>query len=181
LSKLVLVNAVTGSRLLFAVPVAVMTLWSRDQTWAIVASTILILAIELSDLVDGQLARRSNTVSRFGKLFDPYADSVSRLVVYWSLAVVGRCLIFVPLIMAVRDVTVSYARIVMTSRSVDVSARHTGKLKALVQGTCAAMLMGGPLYWGQWEQAFVIGLSTAVVLITVVSMLDYGRAALRAL
>jgi hypothetical protein len=41
--------------------------------------------------------------------------------------------------------------------------------------------MGGPLYWGAWGSALVISLSTAVVLITVLSMLDYGRAALRAL
>ena len=181
MSKLVLVNAVTGSRLVFALPVAVMTFWSRDQTWAILASTILIIAIEISDLVDGQLARSSGTVSPFGKLFDPYADSVSRLIVYWSLAIVGRCLAFVPLVMAIRDVTVSYARIVMTKRGVDVSARQTGKLKAIVQGVCAGVLMGGPIFWGRWEQAFVISLSTAVVLITVLSMLDYGRAALRAL
>ncbi|NLW50962.1 MAG: CDP-alcohol phosphatidyltransferase family protein [Candidatus Brocadiaceae bacterium] len=181
MSKLVLVNLLTGSRLALAVPVAVLTLWSRDRSWAIVASTILIIAIEVSDLADGYAARRSRTVSKFGKLFDPYADSVSRLVVYWSLAMIGRCLAFVPLVMAVRDVTVSYSRIVMTERGGDVSARRTGKLKALVQGTCGAVLMAGPLYWGRWEQTFVIGLSSAVVAITVLSMLDYGRAALRAL
>ena len=174
-------NAVTASRLVLALPVAVLTLWSRDQPWAMAASTALIVAIELSDLADGYLARRSNSVSPFGKLFDPFADSVSRLTVYWSLAIIGRCLAFVPLVMAVRDVTVSYARIIMTKRGVDAGARHTGKLKALVQGTCGALLMAGPLYWGPWQQAFVIGLSTAVVLITVLSLLDYGRAALRVL
>jgi CDP-diacylglycerol--glycerol-3-phosphate 3-phosphatidyltransferase len=176
--RLLLVNLVTGSRLLFALPVAVLTHWSRGQTWAIAASTALILAVELTDLVDGYLARRHDSVSSFGKMFDPYADSIARLTIYWSLAVVGRCLAFVPLVMAVRDVTVSYSRIVLTRRGRDVAARHTGKLKAVVQGACAPLLMVGPLYWGGAERYVVWGLSLAVVAITLASMADYGLAAL---
>lgn len=177
--RILLVNLVTGSRLLFALPVAVLTLWSRDQVWAIVTGALLIGAVELSDLLDGYLARWHNSVSPFGKMFDPYADSISRLTIYWSLAVIGRCLVFVPLVMAIRDVTVGYSRIVMAREGKDVSARHTGKLKALVQGVSGPLLMAGPLYWGRAEGYIVYGLSFAVVVVTLASMVDYGRAALK--
>lgn len=173
------INLVTASRLALAVPVAVLTIWSGDHRWAIIASTALVVAIELSDLIDGQLARRHGAVSSWGKVFDPYADSVSRLIVYWSLAMVGRCLAFVPLVMAVRDVTVGYARMFMMRRGQDVSARYTGKLKAMVQGTSAFVLMSGPLYWGAWRAGLVYGLSFVVVGVTLASMVDYARAALR--
>jgi CDP-diacylglycerol--glycerol-3-phosphate 3-phosphatidyltransferase len=177
--KIVWLNVLTASRLGFAVGVAVLTIWSGASVWAILASGALIGLIELTDFLDGQLARRHGLVSDFGKMFDPYADSISRLIVYWSLAVIGRCPAVVPLVMAVRDVTVSYSRIQLTRRGRDVSARWTGKLKALVQGIAAPILMMGPVlpYWEQAETYAVYGLSGAVLLITLASMLDYVRAA----
>ena len=177
--RILWVNLVTGSRLVLALPVAILTMWSADRGWAIIASTALVVAIELSDLIDGHLARRHGAVSSWGKVFDPYADSVSRLIVYWSLAMVGRCLAFVPLVMAVRDVTVGYARMFMMRRGQDVSARYTGKLKAMVQGISAIALMSGPLYWGTRGSYLVYGLSFLVAAVTLASMVDYARAALR--
>jgi len=164
-----------------AVPVAALVPWSVHESWATAASLVLIVAIEVSDMLDGALARKINSTSQFGKVFDPYADSISRLIVYWSLAVLGRCLSFVPLVMAIRDVTVAYSRMVMMRRRMDVSARYTGKLKAVVQGVCALLLMAGPLYWSpQYARAVIITLSSAVMLVTVASMIDYGMAALKA-
>jgi CDP-diacylglycerol--glycerol-3-phosphate 3-phosphatidyltransferase len=174
------VNSVTASRLFLALPVAVLTPWSKAQMWATVVSLVLIAAIEISDVVDGHLARVHNSVSPFGKMFDPYADSVSRLIVYWSLAIIGRCVPFVPLVMAVRDVTVAYCRMHILRRGMDISARGTGKLKALVQGVCAFLLMAGPLYWGQHGRIWILGLSGAVIFMTLASMIDYGLAAVRA-
>jgi phosphatidylglycerophosphate synthase len=112
-------------------------------------------------------------------MFDPYADSVSRLTIYWALAVVGRCLAVVPLVMAVRDVTVGYSRLLMERSGQDVAARWTGKLKAVVQGAAAPVLMAGPLFWGAAGGYFVYALSGAVIAITLASMVDYGRSALR--
>jgi phosphatidylglycerophosphate synthase len=112
-------------------------------------------------------------------MFDPYSDSISRLTVYWSLAVIGRCLAVVPLIMAIRDVTVTYSRILLTRQGRDVSARRTGKLKALVQGFCAFPLMLAPLMpWRPWTGPVNAVLSAAVLIVTLASMVDYGMAAI---
>jgi CDP-diacylglycerol--glycerol-3-phosphate 3-phosphatidyltransferase len=174
-----LLSMLTGSRLLFALGIAVLTPWSADRRWAIVGATVLVGLIELTDLADGFLARRQNAVSQFGKLFDPYTDSLSRLTVYWSLAVVGRCLAFVPLLMALRDITVGYTRILMTRRGKDVAARWAGKLKAVIQGLCAILLMGGPLYWRPSARPVIIWvLSLVVVTATLSSALVYAREAL---
>ena len=173
------INLITGSRLVFAAGVAVLTPWAGDQLWAIIAATVLVLGVEISDLTDGYLARRHNAVSQFGKVFDPFADSVSRLTVYWSLAMVDRSLAVVPLVMAVRDISVAYVRIVMIRRGWDGSARYMGKLKAVVQGVCAVVLTSGPLYWGSWGRPVVYVLSLAVVVVCVASLADYGRLVLR--
>jgi len=173
----------TGSRLAFAAGVAVLAVWSRDAVWATVASLALLVLVELTDLLDGFLARRYDAVSDFGKAFDPYCDSVSRLTVYWALAVADRCPAWVPLVMAVRDVTVSYARIMMTRRGCDVSARFSGKLKAVVQGTAAFILMAAlPEWWLGAEACRAIkwGCGGAVAAVTLWSLCDYAAAALSA-
>jgi CDP-diacylglycerol--glycerol-3-phosphate 3-phosphatidyltransferase len=178
-----LVNLVTGSRVGLAVAVAALSPWSRDARWAIIAATVLVVLVELTDLADGYLARRHEVVSEWGKMFDPYSDSVARLTIYWSLAVVGRCWLFLPLVMAIRDVTVSYARILMTRRGRSVAARWTGKLKAWVQGVGALVLISGPLWWGEaggpTGRAAIHAASACVLLITAASMVDYAAAALK--
>jgi phosphatidylglycerophosphate synthase len=81
--------------------------------------------------------------------------------------------------MAIRDVTVTYSRILLTRQGRDVSARHTGKLKALVQGFCAFPLMLAPLMpWSPWQVSVNAVLSAAVLLVTLASMVDYGVAAI---
>ncbi len=175
-----LINLLTGSRLVVAVGVAVLTPWSRaEQGWALIASTLLVLLIEGSDLADGYLARRLDAVTQFGKLFDPYTDSISRLTVYWSLAVAGRCLVFVPLLIAARDISVSYIRILLTRQGREVAARWWGKLKAIVLGVAAVALMSGPLWWGQARGALVWTLSFLVVFVVVGSAAAYAALALR--
>jgi CDP-diacylglycerol--glycerol-3-phosphate 3-phosphatidyltransferase len=177
-SRWLLVTALTGSRLILAAGIGGLAVWSEAQAWAVVASLVLLGLSELTDALDGFLARRWGAVSDFGKMFDPYCDSVSRLIIYWALAVTGRAWVAVPLVMAVRDVTVSYSRIIMTRRGIDVSARLTGKLKALVQGLCAPVLFA--TFWmAQGPADTVIALaSSLVILITLMSMVDYVRAAL---
>ena len=60
----------------------------------------LFLVIEVSDLFDGLAARRTGTVSDFGKLFDPYADVFARITYFVCFALDGimpawsdRCLV----------------------------------------------------------------------------------------
>ena len=171
----------TGSRLVFAAGVAVLLAsCSQDAVWATVVSLALLGLVELTDLLDGFLARRYDAVSDFGKAFDPYCDSVSRLMIYWALAVALRCPAWVPLVMAVRDVTVSYARIMMTRRGCDVSARFSGKLKAIVQGGCAFVLMAALPQWLGPETCRVIYwvCGGAVAAVTLWSLCDYVTAAL---
>ena len=174
-----LVNAVTGSRLVLAIGVAVLTPWSREARWAIILATALVVLVEITDLIDGYLARLHGVVSDWGKMFDPYSDSIARLTIYWSLAVTGRCWPVLPLVMAVRDVTVGYARILMTRQGQSVAARYTGKVKALVQGVGALVLVSGPLWWGGVGAPVMHVTSGCVLVITATSMFDYGVAAFR--
>ena len=189
--------ALTVSRLGFAVAIAFLMPNRVEEVWATWLGLILLLLIEGTDAMDGWCARRFNVVSDLGKMLDPYADSISRIIVFWTLArnECLRCWEIVPLCMAVRDVTCAYARIALSMSGKSVAARWTGKVKAVVQGIAGGFLIGGPIWWGwagrlrtvelfghtiQWKTIGIHGFSAAVVIILVVSMFDYVAAAAKA-
>ncbi len=55
----------------------------------IAALTLIFTAIEVSDLIDGKVARKLNQVSDLGKLLDPFGDSLSRLTYFLCFTVSG--------------------------------------------------------------------------------------------
>jgi len=138
---------------------------------------ILIGLIELSDLLDGYLARRMGIVTEWGAMLDPYADSISRLIMYWGFANSGMVLPIVPLIMAFRDITVSYCRITLTRFNHTVSAKLSGKIKAIVQGCGSVIIILSPLYnhyTGTWPNTFI---SWTIIIVTLVSIIEYANSA----
>ncbi len=153
-----------------------------DTTVGYVIAFSLYLFSEITDIMDGTLARAFKLESPFGKLFDPYCDSAYRLCVFFTLAMVGIFPLWVVWVMALRDVGVAYVRMAAIARGTVVQARLSGKLKAIVQGTAACTIVGirfvpafEPLIpYAYWVFAIL------VVAVTGWSFLDYGIAVLRA-
>lgn len=158
------------------------SLLALDQSAARMVVCIgLLLVVETTDALDGFLARRLGRATRTGAMLDPYADSFSRLTVYWALACGGLVLPFVPLIMALRDVTVAYSRIVLAGCGRSVSANISGKIKAIVQSVGALAATLGPLYWqvlGKWP---IVAISWTVAIVTAASAVEYVHAARRSI
>ena len=135
----------------------------------------LLLLIEATDLFDGIIARRFRLVSEFGATLDPYADSISRLIVFWSLAQVNLVIFLVPLSMAVRDVTVAYSRIILAKKRKSVSARKSGKIKAIFQSVGSFLALLGPFYWGFTGYSAFYALSWIIISVTLFSSVEYVR------
>ena len=104
---------------------------------------VLVIVSEISDGLDGYLARKRKQVSDFGKLMDPYADSIFRLTALFCFA--GSVHKWVPLWMVVvllyRDVLTSVIRTFAIKRGVVVAARISGKLKAISQATAIISIL----------------------------------------
>lgn len=172
-------QAITASRLVLALAFAgVLALPAEEE--GLLAGLVLLLLLETTDLADGFLARRWGVVTRWGELFDPLVDSVSRILVYWTLASEGMVFDFVPLVMALRDVLVAYSRLVCAHEGAPVASNLGGKLKALFQGTGAivVVLLEG---FGQLTPELVAGVSWALAAVTAASATGYVRGALRCL
>lgn len=98
-------------------------------------SSILILSIfagiELSDFLDGHLARKYNLVSDLGKVMDPFADVLSRITYFLCFAFTGLMPLWVFLIIIYRELAITFLRMMMMGRGVVVAASLWGKLKAI--------------------------------------------------
>lgn len=178
MSKFLIVQLLTLSRIPIAVIYGI-TLIAFEWSYGVLIFCLILLSlIEISDLLDGFSARKFGVVSEWGAMLDPYADSVSRLIVFWSMASAGYIIFLVPLVMALRDVTVSYSRITLTRHNKSVAAKKSGKIKAIVQGVGAYFILMGPVYWdftGKWT---VYLLSWIIIIATAASVVEYAASAI---
>jgi CDP-diacylglycerol--glycerol-3-phosphate 3-phosphatidyltransferase len=99
--------------------------WTIPVLWALFAIS------ELTDLVDGKVARARNEVSSFGKLFDPFADVLVRIT-YFLCFVMDGILPVIPLLLVLyREFSILFLRILMMKRGIAMGARKGGKIKAV--------------------------------------------------
>ena len=87
----------------------------------------LFLVMEITDGLDGYVARRTGTVSDFGKLFDPFADSLARLTYFLSFVFTGLMPGWVFILILYRDLGVAFVR-----KGVSMAAQLSGKIKAWI-------------------------------------------------
>lgn len=116
------------------------------------ACLIVMSLSELSDILDGVLARKLNQVSDFGKLLDPYADSTFRLSCYFSFAsqAHGKWIpLWMVMILFYRDLLVTVIRTFGVERRVFVHARASGKIKAVAQGTVVFVTLAMALWFDE--------------------------------
>ncbi len=126
-------DRVTLSRILVA-PFFFLVLkaqWIPRQP-ALVALWIMFCWMELSDFVDGRLARRNNQVTPFGKLFDPFADVISRVTYFVAFTSIGIMPLWVLLVLLYREFGILFLRMLLGLKGIAMGARAGGKLKAAI-------------------------------------------------
>ena len=148
----------------------------------IVTGWVLFLVIEISDLLDGHLARKWNQESELGKVLDPLADTLCRLTYFVLLAAAGILPLWMLLVFMYRDFAVAYIRVVISKEGVMLAARLSGKLKAWIYAIAAGggfMLfslrsLGASSEWVAGFRWLSLGLFIAAVGDAVWSFTDYA-------
>ena len=163
-------NKITVFRIIMIPFFVVFMLDTRIPYNEIIAGAIFIIAA-LSDLVDGQIARRYNLVTNFGKFMDPLADKLlvqSALVCFVANGLLSAWIVIV--IMS-REFIISGFRLVAADKGIVIAAGYWGKLKTVFQMTMSVLLIFHfthpvcqPL-----EQIFIWG----SVILTIISLIDY--------
>lgn len=129
-------------------PLLLLLPWFEGPAWSAIMG-FGFLAISLTDLLDGYLARRHGTESRIGKLLDPLADKFLVMTAFVMLVAVGRIPSWaLPLVIAIlgREFGVTALRAMMSAEGVVIGASPLGKWKTGFQiAALTALLVHFPL------------------------------------
>ena len=112
------------------IPVFLVVLYIGFPHSNIVALVIFILAA-LTDFADGQIARRRNIVTDFGKFLDPIADKVLTFAAMLWFVESGVLPGWVVLIVIMREFAVTALRLVASSNGTVIAAAYLGKIKTV--------------------------------------------------
>jgi len=128
-----LANALSSSRFVLS-PLFALTFWlvataPGFQLAGIVLLWVILGLIELSDVLDGAVARRHDAVSDIGKILDPFADVVSKVTYFVCLLVAGIVPFWFVLVVLYREFGVILIRMILYRRGHALGARVAGKLK----------------------------------------------------
>jgi CDP-diacylglycerol---glycerol-3-phosphate 3-phosphatidyltransferase len=158
-------NLLTLVRILL-VPVFVWLLFMDGTGWRVAAFTTFAVA-SITDKIDGDLARRYDLVTDFGKIADPIADKALTGAALIGLSVLGELWWWVTAVILVREVGITLLRFVVIRYGV-IPASKGGKLKTLLQVVAIGLfLIPGPLDPLRWA------MMGAAVAVTVVTGADY--------
>ena len=164
-------NALTVLRLVL-VPVFVYFLvegGTGDRALAFVAFAVA----SVTDLLDGELARRRGLITDFGKIADPIADKALTGSALITLSALGELAWWVTCVIVVRELAVTGLRFWVIRHGV-IAASRGGKLKTMLQ------IIAISLYVLPWHVTLIreIVMGAALV-VTVVTGVDYTARAIR--
>lgn len=92
------------------------------------AAAILFGIAASTDFVDGQIARRTHTVSKLGQLLDPAVDRVLMITAVFGLMLVGRLPVWVVVVVLLRDLLLLIGGAFLLQRyNVRVAVIYPGK------------------------------------------------------
>lgn len=94
---------------------------------------IIFSVASMTDLLDGQIARRKKLVTTFGKFADPIADKLLVNTIFILLAYDGIISVIIPIVMISRDTIVDAIRLVAANKQIVIAAKPLGKLKTMTQ------------------------------------------------
>ncbi|GAA4933685.1 hypothetical protein GCM10023224_12600 [Streptomonospora halophila] len=123
-------NILTASRLVM-VPVFVAFMFLDHPAWRFAAFAVFVVAA-VTDRVDGELARRRNLVTDFGKVADPIADKALTGAALIVLSMLGELWWWVTAAILVRELGITLLRFAVIRYGV-IPASRGGKLKTVLQ------------------------------------------------
>jgi CDP-diacylglycerol--glycerol-3-phosphate 3-phosphatidyltransferase len=109
----------------------------RDA-WTIPLLWLIFIISEITDMLDGMAARKRGEVSDFGKLFDPFADTLMQITVFLCFVIdrIFPSVLF--LLVLYREFSILFIRNLMLKKGVAMGARISGKVKTVTYIIAAA-------------------------------------------
>ena len=138
-------NKLTILRILL-VPVFVACFYIPASYSDIVAAGVYVLAY-ITDILDGQIARKRNLVTSFGKLMDPMADKLLTCSAFVMLAARAYVSPIAVIIIIARELFISGFRLVAVENGNVIAASWLGKIKTISQCVAVVAVLIWPYLW----------------------------------
>ena len=106
-----------------------------------VLAFLVFVAASITDLLDGQIARRQNLITSFGKFADPIADKMLVNTLLILMVYTHQANVIAVVLMICRDLIVDGLRMIASQNGKVVSAGMPGKVKTVLQMFAIAVLL----------------------------------------
>jgi len=135
--------------------------------WMWLSLAVFIIA-SITDYIDGQIARKRNQISDFGKFLDPLADKLLTIAAMVMFCEWGMMPAWALMIVLTREFAVTGLRLVAVGKGKVIAAGWSGKVKT-------ASTMVGLCIWMAFPATGWLGwvVTTVIVVATVYSGVEY--------
>ena len=146
--------------------IAMMVPMFAGQEWLALA---IFVAAAVTDILDGQIARRCNLITDFGKFMDPLADKLLVCAALVCLVELGRVPGWMVIVIISREFAISGFRLIAANKGTVIAAGWLGKIKTVLQMVAIGMLIPNlPAL-----SVITTIVLWAAVIMTIVSLIDY--------
>lgn len=163
-------NKLTLLRVVLIPVFVVLLLLEGGQNYTLrIAALIVFCIASFTDFLDGQIARRNNLVTNFGKFMDPLADKLLVCSALICMIELGQLPSWYVITVIAREFIISGFRLVAADNGIVIAASWWGKFKTTFQMLMVILLI---LNIPALHTVTLIIAGIAFVL-TLVSLLDY--------
>jgi CDP-diacylglycerol--glycerol-3-phosphate 3-phosphatidyltransferase len=186
ISDMTLADKVTSTRLVLA-PVFFVIYFlpeiipSVSYSWTIPVLWIIFVLSEVSDMLDGMVARKHGEASDFGRLYDPFADTLTQITYFLCFIIDGILPPVLFLVVLYREFSILFVRNLMLKKGITMGARVGGKIKtvlyifagglALLASSAVRLSLGAALSGWLILASKVVFIFS--VLVAILSFIDY--------
>lgn len=133
-------NKLTIARVIMTPFFLALILWETLPHRFLIATLVYSIAA-ITDAIDGNMARKNNQVTNFGKLLDPIADKILTTSALLAFMTMGLCNIWIVMIVLTREFAVASVRMIAAAGGVVIPANVWGKAKTVSQMTFTIVIM----------------------------------------
>jgi CDP-diacylglycerol--glycerol-3-phosphate 3-phosphatidyltransferase len=154
---------------------------SGGSGWTVPVLWVIFLSSEITDMLDGMIARKRNETSDFGRLFDPFADTLMQITCFLCFVLDGLLPVALFLLVIYREFGILFIRNIMLKKGIAMGARLGGKIKTVtyILASTVALLTASIQRLAIFESLQPIFKTSALVifiisaLVSVISFFDY--------
>lgn len=130
---------------------------------------VIFAVASLTDMLDGQIARKYNLVTNFGKFMDPLADKLLVCSALICLSAAGRLPAWITILIVAREFIISGFRLIACEQGIVIAASMWGKVKTVIHMILIIVMIMNL----QALSVVEIVLMVLAVILTLVSLVDY--------